>query len=237
MITACILGGVLLAGLRVWKHRIDTSRRSAVFIVNEGLERWLVDFTTGMMYYRHFYKVPHQTDRNLGLDYEILPIIPSVWRWCGVPGVQPTPLTWKMRLTKESHDLAHRGAVDRLLNPSGLSDKSRNRVRKETQLYLLELGPEPTWKPVPHWLVGILNSRYEVFFRYKLAGEEGVYENHPGRVEGLERYLTRDWRSLCSNGSKGGSRPKRYLKIYGTASSTAERRTVPKERDSHALIG
>ena len=228
MITACILGGLTFAGLKFWQSLIDTRRRSAVLIVNEGLERWVVDFTTRMMYYRCFYKVPHPTDRNLGLDYEIRPIIPSVWGKCGE--MQPKPLMWEMRLTKESYDLAHRGAVDRLLNPSGLSGKSRNRVRKETQLDLLELGPEPTWKPVPHWLVGILNSRHEVFLRYPL-----VYENHPGRIEDLKRYLTRDWRPLCSNGSKDGSRSKRYLKIYGIVSSTARRQTAPKVRGLRAL--
>jgi hypothetical protein len=233
MITTYILGGLVIAGLSFWQNLINTRRRSSMFIVNDGLERWLVDFTIMRMYYRHFYKVPHPTDRDLSLNYEIR----SRMAWTGSGVHTLIPQLWEMKLTKESHDLTHRSAVDRLANPSGLSVKSRNRVRKEIQLDLIELGPEPTWKPVPHWLKVILNSRHEVFLRYQLPHEEGLYENHPGRVEDLERYLTRDGSLTCSNGLKGGSQSKRYLKIYGIASSTAGSQTAPKRRDSRALTG
>lgn len=237
MIIYCIIAGLALVGFVIGQNRLDIRRRSGAFILDDGGERWVVDFTIGMMYYRYFYKVPHPTDRYLGLDYEIRLTHPLIWRGCGVTVEPPETHLWEMRLTKESHDLAHRDAVDRLLNPSGLSEKSRNRVSKEIQIDLLELGPEPTWKPVPPWLIGVLESRHKVFLRYPLAYEEGIYQNHPGRVEDIKRYLTRDGSPTCSNGSKGGSQSKRYLKIYGTASSTAGRRVAPKRRDSRVLVG
>lgn len=70
-----------------------------------------------------------------------------------------------------------------------------------------------------------------------IAYEEETYQNHPSRVEDIKRYLTRDGSPICSNGSKGGSQSKRYLKIYSTASSTAGRRIAPKGIDSRALVG
>ena len=231
MIIACILGGLAFAGLKIWQNSINNRRRSAVILIDKGLERWLVDFTTMTMYYRHFYKVPHPTDRDLSLNYEIRPRMP--WMGCGVHHFT-LPQHWEMLVTEESHLRAQSSAVARLRNPSGLSARSRERVRKEIQNDLHELGPKPTWEPIPNWLAWILNSRYGVFTRYQIAYEGGVYENHPGRVEDLERYLTQKWSSACSNGSKGGSRPKRYLKIYGSASSTAGRQLAPKKIGSHA---
>ena len=44
MITACILGGLAFAGLKIWQNSIDNRRRSAVILIDNGLERWLVDF-------------------------------------------------------------------------------------------------------------------------------------------------------------------------------------------------
>jgi hypothetical protein len=230
MITPCIIGGVVLMGLlRYWQSRIDLRRRSAVFIIEEERERWVVDFTTRMMYYRYFYKVPHVTDRDLSQDYEIRPRKP--WTGSGVHLVIPS--LWEMRLTSKSWSQAKQEALTILERPKGSFRSVRRRAKKANKA----LGLEPAWEPVPPWLIEILNSRHEVYLRYEIAREEGLYANHPGRVEDLEPYLTRDGSPACSSGSKGGSRPKRYLKIYGTANSTAGRLTAPKGKGSRALVG
>jgi hypothetical protein len=226
MITTYILGAVSLVVLWYWQSLVHIRLRSAVFVVNDGNERWVVDFTTKTLYYRYFYKVPHPTDRDLNQDYEIRS------RRTG-SGIHITPpLIWEMRLTGKSWARAKQEALAILENPKGSFRSVRRRAKKAS----VALGSEPTWEPVPFWLIRILNSRYEVFLKYQVA-QEVTYQNHPGRVENLERYLTQGEGFSCSNGSKGGSLPKRFLKIYGSASSTAGRPAALKKRDSHAVIG
>ncbi len=213
MIISVCTAAFVLVGLRLWQSRIDQRRRSGVFIVDEGQERWLVDFVASVatgtvypkLYYRYFYKVPHHTDRDLSRDYDLREITQPR----GYCGVHPTlPSLWEMRLTSESWTRAKQDALAVLERPKGSFRSARRRAKKAN----VALGFEPTWEPVPEWLQKILNARHEVFLRYRGALEYGTYEIHTGRVEDLERYLTRDWSPLCSNGSKESSKSRRFPK-------------------------
>ena len=224
MITACIIGGLaLVGGLRYWQNRIDDRRRSAVFIVNDGNERWLVDFTPKLvyprLYYRYFYKIPHPTDRDMSLEYYITEGFPAN--------------SWKMRLTSESWTKTKQEALSILERPKGSFRSARRRAKKANAA----LGLKPTWEPVPSWLQPILVDRYKVYLKYqKHRFENEAYLNHPGRVEDLEQYLTLDGSPTCSNGSRGGSQSRMSPRRSGSASPVG-RPIAPMRGCSHVRVG
>jgi hypothetical protein len=227
IVMGCLIG-LVCAGLWYRQSRIDTRRHSGAFIHDEGPERWVVDFTTNTLYYRYFWKVPHHTDRDLSRDYELRTRRP--WRGTGVINIDLVPL-WEMRLTNESWTRAKQEALAILENPFGFLKVTRRRTKRVNA----SLGLKPEWEPVPGWLIGVLNSRREVFDRYQGRCQDGTYDNHPGRVEDIESYLTRKGNSCSSGFSSGSKSPKSPRTRYIV--SHVDHRTARKRLASPARAG
>ena len=226
IVMGCTIG-LILAGLWYQQSRFDARRHSGAFIHDEGPERWVVDFTTNTLYYRYFWKVPHHTDRDLSRDYELRTRPP--WRGSGV-SIVVAPL-WEMRLTSESWTRAKQEALAILENPSGFLKVTRRRAKRVNA----RLGLEPQWDPVPGWLIGVLNSRREVFDRYWGRCQDGTYDNHPGRVEDIRSYLTRK-RPQCSSGFSSGSKSPKSPRTRYIVSHVG-RRAARKRVASPAHVG